>query len=492
MVVGSGPNGLAAAVTLARAGLSVEVLEAEAAIGGGARTDELELVEGVALEHDVCSAVHPLAAASEFFRGFDLAAHGVELRYPEASFAQPLDGGRAAVAYRDLERTVEGLGADGPAWRGLVGRLSAQAQTVLALALGDHRSVPAEARRHPLTAAFLGLAIAEQGGSLWNARFRTDAAPALLTGVASHAITGLPSFAGAGTALMLSALAHAPWGWPLPVGGSRAISAALAAELLALGGVVRTGVRVRSEADLPPARATVFDTSAFALLSIYSGRLEAADAGSRARRWARGVRRLGLGNAAAKVDFVLSGPVPWAAPEVRLAGTVHLGGDRAQMVQAEAEVAAGRHAERPVVLVSDPVVVDPGRQRSGLRPLWSYTHVPRGSTVDPTAAVTAQIERFAPGFRELVVAARAIPAAQMPEHNANYLAGDIGAGRVTMARMLARPTPAWDPYAGPFPGTWLCSASAVPGPGVHGMGGLHAARRVLRALGAPERPGPER
>jgi len=471
VVVGSGPNGLAAAVTMARAGLDVTVLEEQGTVGGGARTLDLGLADGVV--HDVCSAVHAMAWASPFFRAFDLEAHGVELVTPEVSYAQPLPGGRAGIAYHDLGRTVDGLGVDGAAWRGLVGRLSEHAPDVVRVGLGDKRSIPAGLLPGgAMTAARFGLGVLEQGTRRWDDRFTGDVAPALLTGVAAHAITPLPSLAAAGTALLLAALGHAGRGWAIPRGGSGAITAALVADLEDHGGRVVTGHPVRSRADLPPAGCYLFDTTPRTLVEVLDDELPA-----RARA---ALSRFRYGNAAAKVDFVLSGPVPWTVSEVALAGTVHVGGTRAQMAAAEAEVAAGRHAERPVCLVSDPSVADPGRVSGGLRPLWAYAHVPAGSDVDVTEAVTAQIERYAPGFRDVVVASRCVPAAEMSAHNRNYLGGDISAGAVTMLQMVARPT-AWpDPYATGADGVYLCSASTPPGPGVHGMSGWLAARRALR------------
>lgn len=475
VVVGSGPGGLAAAVTLARAGLSVQVVEAQDTIGGGCRTLDLGLADGVV--HDVCSAVHPLALASPFLRAFDLEARGVELLAPEAAYAQPLDGGRAAVAYRSIERTADALGVDGPAWRRLLGPLSTQPEGLVDIALGDRRSMP----RDLVTAARFGLAVLEQGSIAWGARFRTEEAAALLTGVAAHAIAPLPSLASAGAAVLLAGIAHGP-GWPIPRGGSQSIADALAADLRAHGGSIVTGVEVCDLDALPRARAYLFDTTPGTLVRVLGPRLPG--------RAARSFARFPAGNAAAKVDFVLSGPVPWTRPEVGLAGTVHVGGSRAQMAAAEAAVAAGRHAPHPMVLLSDPTTVDATRfGAGGLRPLWTYAHVPNGSTLDLTDAVTRQIERFAPGFRDVVVSARCIPAAQMSRHNANYAGGDIAAGAVSAYRMLARPRPTWDPFSGGLPGVYLCSASVPPGPGVHGLGGWYAATRALRArFGITEPP----
>ncbi|GJF27945.1 phytoene dehydrogenase [Kitasatospora sp. NE20-6] len=463
VVVGSGPNGLAAALLLAAAGLEVVVHEAAGTVGGGTRTAELTLP---GFRHDVCSVAHPMALASPFFRAFGLAGR-VELLQPEAPYAQPLDGAPAGVAYRDLDRTAERLGADGRAWRSLFGPLVEHWQGLVDAALSDQRSLPAD----PLTAVRLGLRIAEFGTPAWSARFRGPAARAMLAGVAAHAVAPPRALAPAGAALLLASLAHAV-GWPVPRGGSQAIADAMAAELVARGGRIVTGHRVGSLAELPPARAVLLDLTPAGLLRV-AGR-------SLPDGYARRLRSFRYGSGACKVDFALAGPVPWADPALAQVGTLHLAGTREQTVAAEREVAAGRHADRPYVLAVQPGVVDPTRAPEGRHTLYSYAHVPHGSTVDAGDAVERQIERFAPGFRDLVLARAVTTAADQQVYNANYVGGDIGGGAMSLRQTVFRPLPAADPYATPLAGVYLCSSSTPPGPGVHGMSGLHAARRALR------------
>ncbi|WP_426565901.1 phytoene desaturase family protein [Angustibacter sp. McL0619] len=466
VVVGAGPNGLAAAVVLVAAGLQVEVIEAAPTIGGGARTSELTLP---GFRHDVCSAVHPMGVASPFFQAFDLAGHGVEMLQPEVAYAQPLDGEVAALAWRDLDRTVDGLGADGAAWRSLLQPLAERWQEVVELLLSDFRRPPL----HLGTLLRLGTRILEQGSPAWNRRFTGEFAPALLTGVSAHAISPPRRLAPAGAGLLLASLAHGV-GWPIPRGGSQSIVDALAAAVVAGGGRIRTGTPVASLAELPPARAVLLDVSPRGLLELARGSLPASYEG-----W---LRRFRYGGGVCKVDFALSAPVPWAAAGVELAGTLHLGGARAEMAATEADVHAGRHPERPFVLASQPGVVDAGRAPSGQHTLWTYAHVPNGSTRDLGEQVTAQVERFAPGFRDVVLHRSVMTAAQEADHNANYVGGDIASGAPTPWQMVMRPAPRWDPYRTPLAGTYLCSASTPPGPAVHGMAGLHAASRALRQV----------
>jgi phytoene dehydrogenase-like protein len=464
-VVGSGPNGLAAAVTMARAGLKVRLYEAAPAPGGGLRTTEL-MEPGHF--HDVCSAVHPMALASPFFRQFGLSRR-IRLVVPELSYGSPLDGGRAALAYRSLDRTAAGLGRDGGAYRRLMAPLQQRVEGITELTLNQLLRIP----RDPVAAAVFGLATLQQGSRLWNARFREELAPALLTGVAAHAVAPLPGLAPAAAGLLLGTLAHSG-GWPIPVGGSAAIAGAMIEDLEAHGGAVETGARIGSLAELPPVRATLLDVAPPGLLRLAGGRFPA--------RYRRALESFRFGNAACKIDFILSGPVPWAAPGLADAGTVHVGGTRAEMAEAENLVAAGRHPERPYVLVSQPSRFDAGRAPAGRQILWSYCHVPAGSTLDMSEAVIAQLERFAPGFRDVVVEFKVTTAAGLAEYNENYVGGDFGAGLMDLRGLLQRPVLSPVPWRTPLPGVYLCSSSTPPGPGVTGMSGFHAARYALKDI----------
>jgi phytoene dehydrogenase-like protein len=464
-VVGSGPNGLAAAAVMARAGLSVEVYEAATTIGGGTRTAELMQPGHF---HDICSAVHPMALASPFFRSFELARR-VELVVPELSFGSPLDGGRAALAYHSLDRTAEALGRDGRAYRKLMEPLVRRLDGVMDFTQHQLLRVP----RDPVAAALFGLRTLEQGSPLWNARFREELAPALLSGVAAHAVSHLPSLAAAGAGLMLNAMAHAQ-GWPIPVGGSASIAAALADDIRAHGGVIHTGRPVESLKELAGSRAVLLDVAPRGLLDIAGAELPG--------RYRRSLESFRYGNGSCKVDYILSGPVPWAARELANAGTVHVAGTRAELAHAENEVTAGNHPERPYVLVAQPSRFDSGRAPDGRQVLWTYCHVPAGSTRDMGEAVTAQLERFAPGFRDLVVQTHVTTAAGLAEYNRNYVGGDFSAGTMDLRGLVQRPVVSRVPWRTPLPGVYLCSSSTPPGPGVTGMPGFFAAKYALKDI----------
>ncbi|AJC56868.1 NAD(P)/FAD-dependent oxidoreductase [Streptomyces sp. 769] len=463
-IVGTGPNGLAAGVVLARAGLRVELYEAAETIGGGLRTTSL-FDSGVV--HDICSAVHPMAAASPFFRAFDLAARGVELLHPEISYAHPLDGGRAALAYRSLADTCAHLGPDGPRWRRLMGPLLEHSEAVVDLILSGQRSLP----RDPAAALLLAGRVAVHGTRLGAAYFQGEEAAALLTGVAAHAVGKLPSFAGGAVAMLLGHLAHGT-GWPLPRGGSGRIAEAMARDITAHGGVFHTGHPVTDLAELRGARAVLLDTSPKGFLALAGDRLP--------RSYARGLARFRYGPGAAKVDFLVSEPIPWSDPAVGRAGTVHLGGTHAEMVRQETKNARRVRTREPFVLLVDPAVADPGRALPGKRPVWAYAHVPNGDPTDPHELVRARIERYAPGFGDTVLAHRSVPAASYETYNPNYVGGDIGSGAMTLYQSLARPVPRFDPYRTPLPGVFLCSSATPPGPSVHGMSGYLAAVSTLR------------
>ena len=466
VVVGAGPNGLAAALTLARAGLAVDVFEGARTPGGGCRTENLTLP---GFRHDICSAVHPLAAASPFFLGTDLAARGVRLLTPKVAFAHPLDGGRAAAVSGSVDETAGGLGADAGAYRRLMGPLVRDSGAIVPAVLAPLRSVP----EHAAAVSRFGLR-GVLPASLLARRFETEEARALLAGLAAHSMQPLTAPLTGGFGLLLALLAHSA-GWPVVEGGSAGLVAALTSELAALDGQVVTGCWIRRLADLRPARAVLLDVTPRQFLQIAGDRVP--------RGYRRAMQRFRYGPGVCKVDWALDGPVPWAAAACREAGTVHLGGTLAEVARSEAEVTAGRHPDHPFCLVAQAGVVDPTRAPAGKHALWAYCHVPSGSTVDMAGRIEAQIERFAPGFRDLILARAVRTAAEMEQHNPNYVGGDINSGAGTLRQTVFRPAPRWHPYRTALPGVYLCSAATPPGGGVHGMCGMGAARAALADLG---------
>lgn len=464
IVVGAGPNGLAAAITLARAGRSVRVYEAARVPGGGLRTEELTLP---GFRHDVCATVVPLVVASPFFRSVDLAARGVRLAFPDASFGQPLEGGRAVLAERSLEATVAGLGArDGRAWRRLVGPLVADAKDLDEDLLGPVVHLP----RHPLALARFGIPALRSAIGLARSRFEGEAARALFAGVAAHSMLDLRRPLSAAFGLVLAMHAHAS-GWPMVVGGSSVLADALVAELADLGGELVTDHPVASLADVPRSRVALLDVTPRQALAIAGARLS-----PRTRRRAARYR---YGPGVFKVDWALDGPVPWTADELRRTATVHLGGTAAEVASAEADVAAGRVPARPFVLFVQHAPWDGTRAPRGRTTAWAYCHVPNGCEVDMTERIEAQVERFAPGFRDRILARHTLDPAGMEAHDPNHVGGDINAGVADIRQLVFRPWPTRDPYR-LADGLYLCSAATPPSGGAHGMCGLHAARSALR------------
>jgi phytoene dehydrogenase-like protein len=465
VVVGSGPNGLAAALILARAGLRVEVFEGATTIGGGCRTEELTLP---GFHHDVCSTIQSMVPLSPFFAGIDLENHGVRLATPEIAFAHPLDGGRAGVVFSDVAATARTLGVDGGAYSRLMGPLVAQAASVVPTVLAPLRSLP----RNPVAMGRFALAGVPSAAHLVR-RFKTEEARGLFAGVCAHAMLPLDTSLTAAFGIFLTMTAHVG-GWPVVAGGSSRLVDALEAELTGAGGTVHTGRWIKEVMDLPTARVTLFDTSPQTLAAVAGERLPAS--------YRRAVARFQNGPGICKVDWALAGPVPWIAEECRRAATVHVGGTFEEVASAEADVAAGRHAERPYCIVVQASIVDPTRAPAGQATLWAYCHVPNDSDVDMTSRIEAQIERFAPGFRDLIIARSTSNARDSELHNPNYVGGDINGGAGTLRQTLFRPAMRWNPYRTGVPGVYLCSASTPPGGGVHGMCGVGAAAAALHDL----------
>ena len=469
IVVGSGPNGLVAGIVLARAGWGVTVLEAASVPGGGMRTEQLTL-PGVL--HDVCSAIHPLALGSPAFRELatgdrTLADHGLQWVHPDVPLAHPLDGGRAAVLARDVDTTADGLGADGAASRRLYGPLVTSGFDLTDGLLSPFAIPP----RHPLALPRNGLIGIRGARSVARARFDSEDARALFAGLSGHSILPLDRAATAGYGLLLGVLAHMV-GWPMARGGSQRIADALVGLLTDAGGVIECDTPVRTLAELPAADAILFDVTPKQLLAIAGNALPA--------RYRASLARYRYGPGVFKLDWALDGPIPWTNPDVARAATVHLGGTLEEIVASEAAPHAGRHAERPFVLLAQQSLFDPDRAPAGTHTAWAYCHVPNGSTVDMTDRIESQVERFAPGFRDRILARHAMGTADVERHDPNYVGGDINGGSGDLRQFVVRPKLGLHPWRTPLDGVYLCSSSTPPGGGVHGMCGWHAAHEVLR------------
>jgi len=465
IVVGSGPNGLAAAIALAQAGKSVLVLEAESTVGGGTRSAELTLPGFV---HDVCSAIHPLAVASPFLRTLPLQRFGLEFIHSPTPLAHPLPDGSAAVLERSLQATSEGLGPDAKAYRTLFGPLVATSEKLVYEIFG-----PLRPPRHPIALARFGVHALRSAAGLAKGLFKEERTRALFAGLAGHSMLRLDQPLSAAFALVMGMLGHAV-GWPVVSGGSQKIADSLAAYLGSLGGAIVTGNRVRSVDELPPARAILFDVSPRQLLAIAGKHLP--------RRYCRQLARYRYGPGVHKIDWALDSPIPWRAAECARAGTVHVGGALESIVASENAVAKGMHPERPYVILAQQSLFDPGRAPRGKHVAWGYCHVPNGSTFDMTERIEAQIELFAPGFRDRVIARHVMGPQEVERHNANYVGGDINGGLQDLRQLFTRPAVRLVPYATPNPQLYICSSSTPPGGGVHGMCGAFAARAALRRV----------
>jgi len=465
VVVGAGPNGLAAAIHLARHGVDVQVLEARDTIGGGARSGELT-VPG--LIHDHCSASHPMGVGSPFWKEIDLQRYGLVWKWAEIDCAHPLDDGTAGVLFQSIDQTTSRMGPDATRWWRAIGDLAAGFDQLAQDLLRPVINIP----RHPIRLAAFGprAVLPATAMARW---FRTEQARALFGGAAAHMFTRLDRPLTASLGLMFLASGHR-YGWPVAQGGSGSITEALAAALNAHGGTITTGVTVASRNDIPAADIVMLDLSPAAALKIYGDVMPG--------RIKRSYRRYREGSSAFKVDFAIEGDIPWTNPDCGRAGTVHLGGTFAEIADTERQRAQGKMVQRPFILVGQQYLADPSRSAGNINPIWAYAHVPYGYTGDATAAVIDQIERFAPGFRDRITAAVSKTTAELQAYNPNYIGGDIVGGANDRFQVLFRPRVAVNPYATGVPGVYLCSQSTPPGAGIHGLCGYHAAESALRWL----------
>ena len=465
VVIGSGPNGLAAAITLAQQGRSVVVVEGRERLGGGARTAELTLP---GFQHDVCSAVHPLAVGGPFFPSLPLEKYGLEWLYSPSQLAHPLDDGTAVTLERSVEETAAGLGQDERAYIRLIKPLVDDWER-----LSDSLLGPIKLPHHPLALARFGWSAMRSAHGLTHHIFKEERARTLFTGAAAHSMLPLDQSPSAAFGLVLGILGHAV-GWPIPRGGAQSLSEALAAYFRSLGGEIITGQMVKRLDELPDSRTIVFDLTPRQILTLASSQLP--------ERYRRSLGKYRYGLAAFKLDYALSGPVPWIAAECARAATVHLGGTSDELTQSERQSANGQPPEKPLLILTQPSLFDPTRAPAGQHTLWVYAHVPNGSTFDMTERIEAQIERFAPGFKKLVLARHVTSPAEFESYNPNYIGGDINGGIQDLGQLFTRPVARIVPYSTPNPRLFICSSSTPPGGGVHGMCGYYAAQAVLKTL----------
>ena len=464
VIVGSGPNGLAAAIVLQQKGLSVLILEGKDEIGGGLRTAELTLP---GFKHDVCSAIHPLAAGSPFFQQLPLSQYGLKYIYPEYAAAHPFDNGTAAILTKRTDVTAKRLGADGKAYLGLMQPIVTDWRSIAPDVLG-----PLRFPKHPLEMIRFGIP-ALSSATLLAKVFKTPEAKGLFAGMAAHAMQPLSKLTTSAAGLVLMANAHLK-GWPMAKGGSANIANALAAYFKLIGGEIETGVYVRSMAQIPSARAVLFDVSPKQLLQIAGHKF------SKIYKWQLSRYRYGMG--VFKVDWALDAPIPFTAADCTKAATIHLGNSFEEIRDGERQIWAGRHPEKPFVLLAQQSNFDPSRAPVGKQTAWAYCHVPNGSKMDMTNIIENQVERFAPGFKERILARHTMNTEQIEEYNPNYIGGDINGGVLDIGQLFTRPALRWSPYRTSAKGIYLCSASTPPGGGVHGMCGYNAAKRVLKDI----------
>ncbi len=463
IIVGSGPNGLSAGILLAQNGLSVKIIEAKDTIGGGTRTQELT---EPGFLHDVCSAVHPTAASSPFLSSLPLHKYGLEFIQPEVAAAHPLEHGKAVIAYQSLEKTLEGFGADAKHYSNLVSSFSNDWKYLAKDLFGTLRNP-----NHPLLMARFGWYGMMSTTLLANSMFDTEEVKAYFAGMAAHSILPLEKAFTASFGLVLVASLHAV-GWPIAKGGSAKIAQAMGDFFKELGGEIETGNEIKELKQLPSSKVVLFDLTPYQIAKILGNHLPLG--------YKKQLENYKYGPGAFKIDIAMSEPVPWANPDARKAGTLHLGGTLEELAYSEAEIWKGNHPEKPYVLVSQPSVFDDTRAPEGKHTLWSYCHVPNGSTKDCTDEILNQIERYAPGFRDTIISYSTMTAVQMNEYNANYIGGDINGGAQYVKQLFGRPVLKWNPYKMPVPGFYICSASTPPGGGVHGMSGYNAAKSALK------------